>query len=121
MSVVSGKIWGLTKTLISNSSLELHYIEFKKGSSCSRHYHTSKYNAFICIRGKLKIEVDKEDYNLVDETILSSGDICIVPPGELHRFVGIEDGAAYELYWTELNPNDIIRYDVGSSNDAGSS
>ena len=39
--------------------------------------------------------------------------MCSVPPKNYHRFVGIEDSIVYEIYYTELDTNDIVREDVG--------
>lgn len=112
--MIQGKVWGQTESLLSNPTLELHRIQYKNNHECSMHCHKHKYNAFYCVSGKLKIVVKKNDYNLTDETILNPGDLCVVPPGEYHKFVGLEDGEALELYWAaSLEPSDIVRENVG--------
>jgi hypothetical protein len=37
-----------------------------------------------------------------------------VPAGVWHQFVGLQDGVAFELYWSEFDHNDIIRRSQGS-------
>lgn len=112
--MIQGKIWGQTELLLSNSTLELHKIQFKAGKQCSMHRHMHKYNAFYCIAGELAIHVKKNNYDLTDVTILKPGGLCIVPPGEFHRFVAHSNGSALEIYWAaELDFNDIERQDVG--------
>ena len=53
------------------------------------------------------------DYDLVDETIVSTGELTTVKPGVYHRFEAIEDTTCYEIYLVEWNHNDIEREDVG--------
>lgn len=110
----NGKVWGETSQLLSNSSVELHKITFLQGKRCSKHLHKHRWNGFYCIAGKLAIQVWQRDYDLVDETILGPGDFCKVKPGLYHRFIGVEDGSALELYWVDgLQGTDIEREDVG--------
>jgi|TARA_R110002020_G_scaffold59967_3_gene162998 mannose-6-phosphate isomerase-like protein (cupin superfamily) len=111
--MIEGKVWGTTEPLIVNSSLEIHRIKIVKGGYCSLHKHQSKCNAFYVISGKLIIERHKKDYKLVDKTTLKGGEFTIVPAGEPHKFESIEKTEALEIYWCELNHNDIIRQDVG--------
>jgi len=67
--------------------------------------------------GELKIKVWQKDYDLVDETILKSGDFTAVKPGLYHSFEGITDGVAFELYWANFSHNDIVRESVGHLKD----
>lgn len=113
----SGKIWGETIPIYIGSNIEMHRISINKGGTCSLHSHQSKFNGFYVICGELEIEVHKNDYNLIDKTILYDGDFTICKPGEYHRFIAKSDVEALEIYWTELNHNDIVRKDVGKIND----
>ena len=108
-----GKVWGTTEPLIVNSSLEVHRITVMKGGYCSLHKHQSKYNAFYVMTGKLIIERHKKNYDLKDITRLESNEFTIVPPGEYHKFEAVYVTTALEMYWAELNHNDIIRNGVG--------
>ena len=111
--MIEGKVWGTTEPLIVNSSLEVHRITVMKGGYCSLHKHQSKYNAFYVMTGKLIIERHKKDYDLKDITRLESNEFTIVPPGEYHKFEAVYVTTALEMYWSELNHNDIIRNGVG--------
>ena len=113
--MLAGKIWGQTELIHANGVLEFHRIEFKKDYQCSKHKHRFKWNGFFVESGKMKIKVWKNDYDLVDETILNPGDFTRVKPGEYHSFEGLEDGVAFELYWAEFNHDDIVRETVGGS------
>ena len=110
----AGKVWGKTELLLANHSVEFHRIETIKGGVCSKHLHSYKWNGFYVESGRMLIRVWKGDYDLVDETILETGDFTQVKPGEYHQFEALEDTVAFELYWTEvLNHNDIVRETVG--------
>ena len=108
-----GKIWGTTENICSNSSFEFHRIEFKKDSECSKHKHQYKWNGFFVERGKLLIRVWKNDYDLIDKTILNPGDFMSVSPGEYHQFEALEDCIAFELYYAHFDHDDIQRETVG--------
>jgi len=111
--MISGKVWGKTSLVHANGVLEFHRIETVKGGVCSKHAHEFKWNGFFVESGKLLIRVWKNDYDLVDETILNPGDFTRVKPGEYHQFEALEDCVAFELYWAEFNHADIIRENVG--------
>lgn len=108
-----GKIWGETREIFTHNDVSIHRIIVNKGSCCSKHCHNYKYNTFFVESGKIKIQEWKTDYNLVDETILSHGEMCSVPPRNYHKFIGIEDSVVYEIYHTKLLEDDIIRQDIG--------
>lgn len=113
---IQGKVWGKTQELFFKNNVEIHRIETKKGGFCSKHKHEHKFNAFFVESGKLKIKIWKNDYNLIDETIISSGEMTVVKPGEYHIFESLEDTIAFEIYWVELERNDINRESVGGTN-----
>ena len=111
--MLSGKIWGNTRTIIENPSFALHQIFIKRGAFCSMHKHEHRFNGFLVISGRLQITVKKNDYDLVDVTELGPGDFTVVPPGEFHQFRGLEVTTAVEYYWTELDSSDILRENHG--------
>jgi mannose-6-phosphate isomerase-like protein (cupin superfamily) len=114
MGIKAGKVWGQTELLMQHPSFEIHRIETNKGGFCSKHLHKHRYNAFYVESGKLLIRVWKNDYDLVDETIISTGEICTVAPGEYHQFECLEDTVAFEYYYMPTFDNaDIVRESVG--------
>lgn len=113
---IQGKIWGQTQLLFLKNNVEINRIVVKKGGFCSKHKHNYKFNAFLVESGKLKIRIWKNDYDLVDETILLNQELTIVKPQEYHMFEAIEDTVAYEIYWVELISNDIDRSNCGGYN-----
>jgi mannose-6-phosphate isomerase-like protein (cupin superfamily) len=109
----SGKIWGETRLLEANGVLEFHRIQVQPGGVCSRHLHHHKWNGFFVESGCLLIRVWKNDYDLVDETELRSGDYTSVAPGQYHQFEALEPTVAFELYWAKFDHDDIERDTVG--------
>lgn len=110
---IQGKAWGNTQCLFLKNNVEIHRIQTNKGGYSSKHKHNYKYNAFYVEKGKLKIKIWKNDYDLVDETIICNQQLSIVKPQEYHMFEAIEDTVAYEIYWTEIQTEDIIRESKG--------
>jgi D-lyxose ketol-isomerase len=110
-----GKIWGHTKEIFNKNNVAIHRIDIKKNSCCSKHYHDNKYNMFFVESGKLLIKHWQNDYNLIDETVLTDGESCCIPPKHYHQFIGLTDVIAYEIYYVELDDKDIIRENCGSN------
>lgn len=108
-----GKIWGCTQELFNQNNVCIHRIEAKEGYCCSKHYHDSKFNIFYVEEGELLIEDWQLDYDLKDETILSKGESCLIPPKHYHRFTANKNTIAYEIYYVTLDSRDIIRDDCG--------
>lgn len=108
----SGKIWGTTELIESTDSFEFHRIEFKANVCCSEHYHKTKWNGFFVESGSLVVKVWQEE-GTVDTTVLRAGDYFKVAPGMWHQFVGVDDGVAFELYWSSFDKDDIVRRTQG--------
>lgn len=111
----AGKVWGTTELLEGNNTLEFHRVEMKKGGVSSKHKHEYKWNGWYTESGKAIIRVWQQDYKLVDETIVGPGMYTKVKPGLYHQFECIEDGVAFEIYWAEINHNDVVRETTGYS------
>jgi quercetin dioxygenase-like cupin family protein len=109
------KIWGNTCLIFKTSIVEVHRIEVDKGGYCSKHCHKNKYNVFYVERGKLKISIYKEN-DLIDDTIICQGEQTDVSPNIFHRFEALEKTIAYEIYYINLQDNDIVREDQGGIN-----
>ena len=109
----SGKSWGVSELIFNNDVMEVHRIAVLSGGYCSLHKHDMKWNMFYVEDGEIIIEVSKNDYDLVDKTLLKSGQKTTVKPGEYHRFRALKDTIAYEIYYTGSLSEDIIRKDHG--------
>jgi len=108
-----GKIWGFTSEIFHKNNVEVHRIEGNSNSHCSKHMHEHKYNMFFVESGMMIVKRWKNDYDLVDTTVLDEGQSCIVPPGEYHQFFIQDSCIAYEFYWVQIDPKDIVRESVG--------
>jgi quercetin dioxygenase-like cupin family protein len=131
MSVVEGKVWGSTKPLLQTPAIEIHRIKVKEGGYCSKHTHQSKINAFYVLSGVLRVSIWKnyihevrkiinpgyDEHQMVDITKVHRDQMCVVPAGEPHMFTALEDTRALEIYWAELNHNDIHRDLIGGINE----
>lgn len=109
-----GKIWGYTQEIFNKNNVSINRIYIKKNSKCSKHLHNYKTNIFWVESGEILVEEWKKEYDLIDKTNLKSGECCSILPGTYHRFTGIEDSVVYEIYYTELSNDDIVREDTGS-------
>lgn len=114
--MIQGKVWGYTCPLFNKNNVELHYAKIKKGGFCSKHLHKHKFNQFIVFDGLLKVTIWK-DYGLEDVTMVGKDQNCIVAPGEFHQFEALQESTILEIYWVDLNINDIIREGQGGMKD----
>jgi len=116
---IEGKVWGETSTIFDKNNVIVNRISGKSGKRCSKHKHDHKFNMFFVEKGHLRVRVWKSDYDLVDVTELKAQQSTVVKPGEFHRFEVLEDDTvAFEIYWTELDPSDIIREGHGGDTES---
>jgi mannose-6-phosphate isomerase-like protein (cupin superfamily) len=107
-----GKIWGSNVLLFSNNSVQINQIFIKKGGMCSKHKHSHKNNMFFVQSGKLLIEEWKES-GIVDRTMLGPEQTTTIKNQNYHRFTALEDTNALEIYYLQIEENDIVREDTG--------
>ena len=112
-----GKIWGFTSEIFNKNNVEIHRIVGNTNSHCSKHKHDHKFNMFFVEKGMIIIKIWKNDYDLVDTTVLNEGQSCTVPPGEYHQFLVQDNCVVYEFYWVEISSKDIVRENVGGINE----
>ncbi len=114
----AGKVWGTTQPIFHANNVEVHRIAIVPGGFCSKHKHLNKWNLFFVESGELVIETWREKSGLCDTTHVGPGETYAVQPGEFHRFRALTDVVAYEIYWVELDPNDITRETTGGVKEA---
>lgn len=114
-NIIRGKIWGSTSTIFYKNNVKIARITIKKGGYCSTHEHLHMNNMFYVEKGKLEVLIYRKDANetIEDKTILEPGNMTYVEPLVDHCFRALEDSVAFEIYWVELNENDINRKNVG--------
>lgn len=112
---VNGKVWGTSSKLFSRNNVEVHRISGLKGGKSSIHCHHSKKSFFFVESGSIAVHVEKTSYELVDRTVLFPEQSMTIQPKEFHWFEVLEDETvAYEIYWVEIDPDDIERRNCGS-------
>jgi len=110
---IFNKVWGTTQKIFEQNGVQIHRITAKKGGYSSTHKHEYRFNMFYVEKGKLKILVKKNDYDLVDETIIADGQSTVAKPNEWHSFLAMEDTVAYEIYYGNVSDSDIVRENCG--------
>lgn len=59
---------------------------FAPGEEMPLHYHTTCYDIFFCLAGRMKVEcVDRASGSAYEDTFLASGDATKVDAGIVHR------------------------------------
>lgn len=109
----SGKIWGETFLVFSNNQIQINQIYIKKGGRCSKHMHNHKNNIFFIQSGSLLIEQWTKE-GIVDATVLGAEDKMEISSQIFHRFTALEDTKALEIYYIDIDNNDIVREDIGA-------
>lgn len=112
----SGKYWGTTRKIFHQNNLELHYLEIMDMGYCSEHLHKHKYNKFVVLDGALQIHTWKSGEELPPDVVtLYKYDSHTVCPGIYHKFINNSNKECklLEIYWTELDSNDIVRRSIG--------
>lgn len=110
-----GKVWGETATVCASPFVHIERISILPNAKCSDHEHKFRPNGFHVFSGVLTIVVAKNDYALVDKTVLRAGESTVVDPTEFHYFeTGPEGAEAIEWYTPQpLDAGDIRRRNVG--------
>jgi len=101
------KVWGGTQELFFKNNVELHRIKVNIGACCSKHKHEHKFNAFYIEKGKLKISAWEGEIPV--ETTICERQTLVIRPGLYHMFEALENTVAFEIYWTEICGDDIVR------------
>jgi len=101
------KIWGNTSELLSINNVSINRLNIIANSKCSRHYHQYKYNMFYVESGTIIVHT-WENNNQTSIT-LTPEKVLTISPNVEHQFESIEDSVVYEIYYTILDSNDIIR------------
>ena len=115
---MQGKHWGNTRCVYSHNNTEIWEIAIDRGGFCSEHFHHDKWNRFVVFKGLLKVTIFPEDESgSIDETILGAGGCTDVPPNRWHMFEALGDVEGIEIYWTTLDPSDIVRRTIGGMRD----
>jgi len=100
------KPWGSELWIAVNDNYALKKIFLKKGQRTSLQFHQFKTEHVYILEGKLLIEEDDKDSNLV-ATTYQAGEIAYSPPLAKHRLTALEDTSIIEVSTPFLD--DVIR------------
>ena len=110
------KGWGHEMWIVNKEEYCGKLLFFKKGKSCSWHYHKLKDETFYVHSGELEVRYgwsdDKSDLN-TEVTVLKAGDTFYVPVGMRHQMTGLTDVEMFE-FSTQHFDEDSIRIEKGS-------
>ena len=109
----TAKFWGTNRCIYSDSSFEVHHAHIVAGGYSSKHHHVHKVNNFYVVDGTLRITSYEQDDKEVHVVTLGAGTTFSIPPGIQHKFEAITDVDLIEIYWANLDPDDIVRVDCG--------
>ena len=85
------KKWGYEKWLENNEKYCCKLLVLNKGYQCSMHYHKSKDEMFLIIKGHVRLELDKKVLHMLP------GHYVRLWPGAKHRFTGMKDSEILEV------------------------
>ena len=107
------KIWGERWIIREDSMHGNYFLKLLRGYRCSWHYHTTKYNLFVVLWGKIIIITQREG-EPKRETVLLEGNSFLVEPNQFHEFIVCENSGVIEEMFVEYDREDIIRLTKGS-------
>lgn len=116
------KVWGKTRLVYADRSVEIHHATVDRRSYCSCHFHRYKYNRFYVLKGELTVHVydgDGAPTRPSRSYTVPAGFMFDTNPGHWHRFEsGDETLELIEIYWApDVFSGDIERLDVGGRGD----
>lgn len=100
------KPWGYEKWIAVTDSYALKEIFLKKGCRTSLQYHNLKEEHSYLLRGKLSIEEDNENKEMI-VNIYEPGEIVHAKPLARHRVTALEDSTYIEVSTPYLD--DVVR------------
>jgi mannose-6-phosphate isomerase-like protein (cupin superfamily) len=107
------KFWGTNRCIYSEKNFEVHHAQIVEGGFSSKHHHVYKVNNFYIVSGTLKVFLFDDTGKEVHCVTLGTGTNFSVPPGVEHKFEAITNVDLIEIYWANLDPDDIVRVDIG--------
>jgi mannose-6-phosphate isomerase-like protein (cupin superfamily) len=102
------KTWGEKWNIFQNDLCEVSVLYLESNQRCSWHTHSSKFNTFFVVEGKVFIKVEDGIAKV------AKGQIFTTYPGEMHEFqTHRENAKIIEIMWVKYDSEDIHREDIG--------
>jgi quercetin dioxygenase-like cupin family protein len=99
------KVWGEERIFARTDRYAGKVLVLRKGFRSSLHHHEKKDETFCVWSGRVGFELGVAGWQ-----VLSPGDTLHIPPGQLHRFTGLEDSEILEVS-TQDREDDNFRLD----------
>lgn len=113
-SEVHPKGWGKEEWIINCPDYCMKFLDFKKGSKGSMHFHVSKHETWYISDGKILLHCINTDNAQKSQVILSQGDIVDIPRLNPHQVEALEDSRIIEVS-TQHFEDDSYRVIAGDS------
>jgi mannose-6-phosphate isomerase-like protein (cupin superfamily) len=108
------KSWGAERIWITNERYTSKFMDFKKDSKFSMHFHVQKDEAWYVLSGKFNLKVINTDNSEVIERELNVGDVWRNIPLLPHQLTCLEEGTILEVS-TPDSVEDNFRIGPGDS------
>ncbi|MFH1990446.1 MAG: phosphomannose isomerase type II C-terminal cupin domain [Patescibacteria group bacterium] len=99
------KPWGGYLILEKHLNHWLKKLFINKGEQLSLQSHKNRYEIWIVLRGKIRVQKDGAF------SILQKGEYSKINKGEKHRVYGLTNAVVLEAAFGKLKEKDIIRYE----------
>lgn len=110
--VKTEKPWGYELLFAHTDKFAGKLLFVKKGHRLSLQYHKVKDESLYIYEGKILLELEGEDKQLIQSEV-SSGYCYRVPPMTRHRFTALEDTMLFEVSTPELDDVERLNDDYG--------
>lgn len=108
------KGWGEEVWIANHEKYCGKILRFNSGAEFSMHYHMLKHETFYVLKGRLELR----GYDLSDatkhESIITQGDIIVIPAGNPHKLIALEESEIIEIS-TQHFESDSYRIQPGNS------
>ncbi len=102
------KLWGSEQWLHNGDDYCAKLLFLNHGFQCSLHYHPVKRESFICVAGKVRLEVLQNDGH-IQNIYLQPYQHYTLEPGKAHRFRAITPTAVIVEASTKHSDSDVVR------------
>jgi quercetin dioxygenase-like cupin family protein len=104
------KPWGYETIWAKTDKYVGKILRIHKNHKLSLQFHRFKEETILIKSGKMNF-LFENDAGVIEEIIMSSGDIHHIPAGRKHRMIAIEDCEVVEVSTPELD--DVVRLEDG--------
>lgn len=111
---IHSKGWGEEKWIINCPDYCMKFLDFKKGTKGSMHFHVSKHETWYIAYGKILLSYINTDNANQSQVILLEGDILDIPRLNPHQVEALEDSRIIEVS-TQHFDDDSYRVSPGDS------